>query len=155
VLCFWLLIGVSVLFCGFEANRGDYKLFERLDADGNGEVTREEWTEYITRTNQEKEEAGKGKGNKWLFTLIHTLQMGVNEIKLAKEAKARKKQNRIKLAGQLRQGASTAKAQAVTAELAAREGQQKVIRDRMLLASMMLVSRPSLSPPPSGCGERV
>jgi len=60
---------------------GDFKIFELLDSDADGLVTREEWHAWLQKTHADKGE----KGDKWLAALLHTLStnVGLNTIKVA------------------------------------------------------------------------
>ena len=55
------------------AHGGDFKLFDRSDADANGEVTEAEWMKALEEEFRKKGAKKKDKGEKWLKTLLHTL----------------------------------------------------------------------------------
>ena len=56
------------------AQGGDFKLFEKLDVDGDASVTIEEWLDYLRRTHAEKSKSRVERGDKWLHTLFHTTE---------------------------------------------------------------------------------
>lgn len=50
-----------------QAHRGDFKLFEKLDVDEDGKVTKEEWERWLRTTHAKKSKGGDtSKGEKWM-----------------------------------------------------------------------------------------
>ena len=52
------------------AYHGDFKVFEDIDGDSDGNVTLDEWHAWLQRTHASKEGA---KGDRWLKSVLHTL----------------------------------------------------------------------------------
>jgi len=53
------------------AHKGDFGMWDRMDADESGEVTHSEWRDCLIRICEEK---GEAKAEKWLSSLLATLQ---------------------------------------------------------------------------------
>jgi len=66
-------------------HRGDFKVFSRMDADNDDRVTKEEWNAYVEATHAEKRKKRAGSGDKWLMTLLHTLEAGCTQHDLESE----------------------------------------------------------------------
>ena len=56
------------------AQGGDFKTFEKINMESDdGEVTREEFLQFLCDNEDTKNGKKHGKGTKWLFALLHTL----------------------------------------------------------------------------------
>ena len=53
-----------------DAMQGDFKLFEKLDGDGSGAVTLEEFLAHLKKESQRRDEKKEGRGIEWLRGLV-------------------------------------------------------------------------------------
>ena len=66
------------------AHNGEYKVFDKLDTDSDGNVDADEWHAFLKETHEKK---GR-KGDQWLLSLIHTLRDNIRQHRKARaEAK--------------------------------------------------------------------
>jgi len=62
-----------------EAHEGDFKIFEKMDSDSDGNITKQEWRDFISKTEEEK---GEKKGERWRNNLLNTLTTNIGQIRL-------------------------------------------------------------------------
>jgi len=62
-----------------QATRGDFKTFERMDQDSDGIVTLVEFFAWIETSHSERRAKKRGSGDRWIKTLLGTLEQGVLE----------------------------------------------------------------------------
>ena len=74
-----------------DAQGGDYRLFQHMDADNGGSVSKLEWLIFMRGTHAQKSLTSIKKGDKWLDHLMFTLRRGcgMSEMTLAQEREAR------------------------------------------------------------------
>lgn len=59
-----------------ECHGADYRLFEKLDANGDSKAVKEEWIRYLSGHYAQKEAKGAGKGDHWWRDLSRMLREG-------------------------------------------------------------------------------
>ena len=69
------------------AHRGDFSIFEHMDSNNDDRVTLGEWNSWIEATHKEKRAKRAGSGDKWLLTLLHTLEAGCTQHDLQQQQK--------------------------------------------------------------------
>jgi hypothetical protein len=58
------------------AHGGDFKIFAKLDTDGNGMISQDEFLAYLKSRHAEKGAKKAEKGDQWLRQLLFTLRSG-------------------------------------------------------------------------------
>ena len=99
------------------AHGGDYRLFERLDSNGDGVVTQQEWLAFLDLTRAEK---GEDVGFKWLMRLMYTFSLnigaGLDDVLKKQMAEAAERRADAKNQAKAAQEAAGAKVAATAAE---------------------------------------
>ena len=67
-----------------QAHGGDYRLFEKIDADANGQLTAKEWLSYLKAHHEDLSRKSLKKADTWLDSLLFTLKRGCGVMDLAK-----------------------------------------------------------------------
>jgi len=62
---------------------------QKLDSDGNGTVTLQEWLRYLWEHMKELERKEVGNGDKWVKNLVSTLEMNLKILQMEKHSRER------------------------------------------------------------------
>ena len=69
--------------CLVAAQRGDFQLFEKIDTNEDGQITVDEWHEYLEKLHKSKGD----KGTKHIKRILHTMLVNLADMEVDKQKK--------------------------------------------------------------------
>ena len=65
------------------AHGRDYHMFEQIDQEGRGNISLEQWMNWVTAKHAKKRAEKRGSGDAWIAGLLHALEVGCDKFELA------------------------------------------------------------------------